>query len=118
MNSEKLKDRVKKFAHRCVKLASALPDTPLGRQIKVQLIKCSSSAAANYRAVCIAQSKPSFISKMSIVAEETDESCFWLQFILDEKLLAVKQVKSLLEEGEELTSIFLSSRITARKRSP
>jgi four helix bundle protein len=118
MNSDELKDRVKKFAHRCVKLALALLDTPLGRQIKLQLIRCSSSAAANYRAVCIAQSKPSFISKMSIVAEETDESCFWLQFILDEKLLAVKQVKSLLEEGEELTSIFLSSRITARKRSP
>jgi four helix bundle protein len=117
MDSNELKDRIKRFAHRCVKLASALPDAPLGRQIRAQLISSSTSAAANYRAACIAQSKPSFVSKISIVAEETDESCFWLQFIIDEKLLTVKQVKSLLEEGEQLTSIFLSSRITARKRS-
>ncbi|MFA5422956.1 MAG: four helix bundle protein [Phycisphaerae bacterium] len=117
MDSNELKERVKEFAHRCVKLATALPDTPLGRQIKVQLIRCSSSAAANYRAACIAQSKASFIAKMSIVAEETDESCSWLQFIVDEKLMTVKQIESLLEEGEELTRIFLSSRMTARKRN-
>ena len=115
MNSSGLKERVRKFAHRCVRLALTLPDTPLERQIKSQLIRCSSSAAANYRAACIAQSKPSFIAKLSVVAEETDESCFWLQFILDEELMTVKQVKSLLDEGEELTAIFLSSRITARK---
>jgi four helix bundle protein len=115
MDSDELKDRIKGYAHRCVKLAVALPDSPLGRHVRSQLLRCSTSAAANYRAVCIAQSRASFISKVSIVAEETDESCFWLQFIIDEKLLAGKQVKPLLEEGEELTRIFLSSRITARK---
>lgn len=114
MDSEELKRRTKKFAHRCVKLALALPDTALGRHIRSQLIRCSSSAAANYRAVCIAQSKASFIAKLSIVAEETDESYFWLQFIIDEKLLAVRKIQDLLKESEELTLIFLSSRMTAR----
>ena len=76
MNPDDLKDRIKDFAHRCVKLALALPKTTLGNHIKGQLIRCSTSAAANYRAVCIAQSKPDFISKLSIVIEETDESSF------------------------------------------
>ena len=87
MNSEKLKKRTKQFAHRCVKLATALPDTQIGHLIRGQLIRCSTSVASNYRAACLAQSKPSFISKLSIVLEETDESLFWLEFIIDEKLL-------------------------------
>jgi four helix bundle protein len=92
MNPDDLKDIVKDFAHRCVKLALALPQTALGKHIKGQLIRCSTSAAANYRAVCIAQSKPHFISKLSIVIEECDESSFWMEFIIDEKLLNKKSV--------------------------
>ena len=114
MDADELKNRTKKFAHRCVKLALALPKTVLGNHIKGQLIKCSTSAAANYRAVCIAQSKPNFISKLSIVIEETDEACFWMQFIIDERLLKKQRVSPLLQEGWELTSILVSSRKTAR----
>jgi four helix bundle protein len=114
MNPDELKDRMKNFAHRCVKLALALPQTALGKHIKGQLIRCSTSAASNYRAVCIAQSKPHFISKLSIVIEECDESCFWLEFIIDEKLLKKQRVLPLLQEGQELTSIHMSSRKTAR----
>jgi four helix bundle protein len=87
MDSEELRKRTKQFAHRCVKLAMALPKTALGDHIRKQLIKCSTSVASNYRAACIAQSRAGFVSKLSIVVEESDESCFWLEFIIDEKLL-------------------------------
>lgn len=116
MKSDELKDRSKRFAHRCIKLAMALPEAALGRHIRMQLIRCATSVAANYRATCLAQSKAAFISKMSIVIEEADESAFWLEFIIDEKLLKRKQVEPLLKEAEELTAIFISSRKTARKR--
>lgn len=43
MKNEELKNRTKEFAHRCVKLAMALPDTYLGNHIKGQLIRCSTS---------------------------------------------------------------------------
>jgi len=76
MNKQELKHRTKKFAHSCVKLALKLPNTYLGNHIKGQLIRCSTSVAANYRATCLAQSKASFISKISIVIEESDESEF------------------------------------------
>jgi len=116
MNSDDLKSRTKEFAHRCVKLSMALPETVLGRHIRGQLIRCSTSVASNYRVACIAQSKASFISKLSIVLEETDESHFWLEFIIDEKLLKKEMVEPLLKEADELTSIFVSSRKTARIR--
>ena len=70
--------------------------------------------ASNYRAACIAQSKASFISKISIVIEEADESYFWLEFIVDEQLLKIKLVEPLLMEAKELTAIFVASRKTAR----
>ena len=115
MKGDELKRRTKEFAHRCVKLAMALPNTPLGNHIRGQLIRCSTSVASNYRATCIAQSKASFISKLSIVIEEADESIFWLEFIIDENLLKKHLVEPLMKEAEELTAIFITSRKTARK---
>ncbi|MCX5635796.1 MAG: four helix bundle protein [Planctomycetota bacterium] len=117
MDKQQLKERTKQFAHRCIKLSLALPKSYLGDHIKGQLIRCSTSVAANYRAVCIAQSKASFISKLSIVIEEIDEACFWMEFIIDEQLLNERKIIPLLGEAKELTSIFISSRKTARKIS-
>ena len=117
MNRKDLTERTKKFAHRCVKLAMALPDTALGRHIQGQVIRCSTSVAANYRAACLSQSKPSFTAKLSIVLEEADETAFWLEFIIDENLLRVNVVKLLLQEAEELTAIFASSRKTASTKN-
>jgi len=115
MDSEALKIRTKRFAHRCVKLGAALPDSVLGKHIRGQLIRCTTSVASNYRATCIAQTKASFISKLSIVIEEADETSFWLEFIIDENLLKKERVTSLLKEANELTAIFIASRKTARK---
>jgi len=116
VNRQELMERIKQFAHRCVKLALALPENALGRHIRSQLIRCSTGAAANYRAACVAQSRAGFVAKLSIVIEETDESCFWLEFIVDEGLLPRKRVAPLLQEGKELTSIFIAARHTTRKQ--
>ena len=115
MNEEELKNRTKTFAHRCVKLALALSKTVLGNHIRGQLVRCSTSVAANYRAACVAQSKAGFISKLAIVIEEIDGACFWMEFIIDELLLKKVKVGPLLEEARELTAIFVASRKTARK---
>jgi len=114
---EKLKLRTKMFAHNCVKITEKLPNTYLANHIKNQLIRCSTSVAANYRATCIAQSKASFIAKISIVIEEVDESNFWLEFSLDEKLIQKEKMKFLLKESIELTAIFIASRKTASKNN-
>ena len=110
-----LVNRTKKFSHDCVKLALKLPNNYLGNHIKGQLIRSSTSVAANYCAARLGQSKASFISKISIVIEEADESEFWLEFIIDESLLTKDKVEAIKIEAHELTSIFISSRKTARK---
>ena len=117
MNREELTDRTKKFAHQCVKLAMALPETALGQHLHGQVIRCSTSVAANYCATCLSQSKASFVAKISIVLEEADESAFWLEFITDENLLKENLVKPLLREANEVTAIFASSRKTTSTKN-
>jgi four helix bundle protein len=106
-------DRTKRFAYACIDICSALPNNYLGNHVKGQLIRSATSVAANYRATCHAQSKPSFVAKISIVVEECDETEFWIQLIIDKDLINKDQVQSLLKEANELTSIFVVARRTA-----
>jgi len=115
LDKEELKQRAKIFAHRCIKLCTTLPKTILGGHISNQLIRSSTSVAANYRAVCTAQSRATFISKLAIVIEEIDESYFWIEFAADEKIVKKEKVVDLLQEAKELTAIFVASQNTARR---
>lgn len=113
MNKNDLKERTKIFARKCIELSLLLPNTYLGNHIKGQLIRSSTSVACNYRATCLAQSRASFISKISIVIEEADESEYWLEMIIDEKIIEIEKVALALKEAHELASIFIVSRKTA-----
>jgi len=116
--TEQLKARTKSFAKGCVKLLSSSEQK--GRlfwHIENQLIRCSTSVAANYRAACLAQSKASFVAKLSIVLEEVDESAFWLELLLEENLVEIEQAKKLYDEASELTKIFVASRKTLNNRT-
>lgn len=108
-------NRTKVFAHECVKLAINLPKSKLSYHIEGQLIRCSTSVAANYRAACLGQSKKAFIAKLGIVIEEADECIFWIEFLRDENLDNSDFSLKTLQEAKELTAIFIASRITASK---
>ena len=108
-----LKIRSNKFAHSCVKLALSLPRGVLEIHVQKQLIRSSTSVAANYRAASLAQSKRSFVSKLSIVIEEADECIFWIDFLVQEDILKSGSYEAVLQEAKELTSIFIASRKTA-----
>ena len=114
MNEDLLKNRTKDFAHRSVRLALSVPKSILGNHLAGQLIRCSTSVPANYRSACLAQSRASFIAKISIVLEEIDEAVFWLEFIKDEKLSKSELFPALIKEANELKAIFYTSRKTAR----
>ena len=98
------------------KTCSCITRNCTGKSFKKQLIRCATSVAANYRATLLAQTKVAFISKISIVIEEADESEFWLEFIMDEKLMERKKVLPLFNEAHELSSIFITTRKTAQRR--
>ena len=79
MDRDALKDRTKAFALRVMRLVDQLPRSVKGRCIADQLTRSASSVAANYRAACRARSKAEFVSKLSTVVEESDESMLWIE---------------------------------------
>ena len=118
MDENELKARTKQFGLRVINLVDALPKTTAGRAIGNQLVRSGTSVGANYRAACRSRSKAEFVAKIGIVAEESDESAFWLELIMDANLLKTELVSSLHREAEELTAIFTASGRTARMNNP
>ena len=113
MNEREMKQRTKRFALDVLGLISNLPRTTAGRIIANQLGRSGTSVGANYRAACRAKSKADFISKLGIVEEESDESCYWLELIVEGGLLPSDQIGSILKEANEITAIIVASRKTA-----
>jgi four helix bundle protein len=112
---ERLAARTKQFAIRIVRLFKSLPKNDEARIIGKQLLGAGTSVAANYRAVCRSRSKAEFISRMSVVVEEADETAFWLELLIGTSIIPEVRLRDLLTEANELLAIFAASLWTARQ---
>jgi len=129
MKNNDLNIRTKEFAKAVIRMANDLPNNRVGWTITDQIVRSSTSVAANYRAVSRAKSDKDFIYKMAIVIEEADDTHFWLDMV-DELNLINKEtqksnkaiqtndldIKNLIKEANELVAIFVSSTKTIKKR--
>ena len=115
MNSIELKKRTKDFALSIIRLLESLPPVKTSDVIGRQLLRSATSVGANYRAACRARSKAEFLSKISIVEEEADESLYWLELLQESHLLSDSVLQPFLKEADELTAIFTAASITAKK---
>lgn len=112
--ADDFKQRTKIFSLRILNLYKNLPKTPEAQIIGNQLFRAASSVAANYRAVCRARSDAEFISKLSIVVEEADETVYWLEMLVDGEIVTKDRLSDLLREANELLAIVSKSRKTAK----
>ncbi len=115
MDPVALKKRTKEFAIRVLRLVDSLQrgrsEDILGRQ----LVRAATSIGANYRAACKARSRADFISKITIVEEEADETQYWLELLIELGKSDQPEITALLEEAKELTAIFTASGKTAKR---
>lgn len=88
-----------------------------GSVIGRQLMRCGTPVAANYRAACRSRSNADFNAKLGIVEEETDESVFWMEMLIETGLVKPTLFAELLDEGNQLTAIWVTSINTARGRT-
>ena len=115
MTPDELKKRTKQFGLRVIQLVEDLPNTKTATTIGNQLLRCGTSVGANYRAACRGRSKAEFIAKLGIVEEEADESAYWLEMLVEAKVLRPDSATGLLAEADELTAIMATSRKTAKQ---
>lgn len=116
MNSEEMKLRLKQFAVNVAKLTTKLPDTLPNRIYKGQIVRSSSSAAANYRASQRAKSRADFINKRKIVKEELDETLFFLEMQEEFNKDCASEIKELYIEGEIILKIIVASIVSSRSK--
>lgn len=115
MNSEILKQRTKLYSISIGQLIVSLPYNVLNKNYSNQLVRCSSSVGANYRAACRAKSTADFINKLKIVEEELDETMFFLELLKEFNPDKVGLIQENWQEGNELLSIIVASIITLRR---
>ena len=106
--SKELEKRTKEFAIKIINLPSKLPNTAEGIVIRNQITKSGTSIGANYREANHARSKPDFKNKIKICESEASETQYWLEVIVEAKMMSWEQVKTDYEECSELLAIFTS----------
>jgi four helix bundle protein len=116
MTPQELKDRTKRFAVQVIRLCRELPTTLDACRCGSQLLDAGTAVAANYRAACRGRSRAEFAAKLGTVVEESDESLFWLELMVDSEIVSKDRVAWLLKEADELTAIFVASRNTTTAR--
>ena len=115
MSKAELLAHTKSFSLRILKLVDQLPRTTSGRAIGNQLVRSGTSIGANYRAACRSRSRAEFAAKLGVVAEEADETVYWLELVCDGNLIPANKLTELLREADELTAIFTAGRRTSSK---
>lgn len=115
MNSETLKHRTKAYSVSIAKLILRLPYNVMNKNYSNQLVRCSSSVGANYRAACRAKSTADFLNKLKIVEEELDETMFFLELLEEFNPNEKEFIRENWEEGNELLSIIVASIVTIRR---
>ena len=111
-----LEERLIDFAVRIIRMAESLPKTRVGNHISGQLVRCGTSPAPNYGEAQSAESRADFIHKMKVCLKELRETRVWLLIIVRAELIKpVSKLNSLIQETNELISIFVTSIRTAKK---
>jgi four helix bundle protein len=119
MTQEEMKARTKQFALRIIRLVQSLPTNLAADVIGKQLLRSGTSVGANYRSACRAKSTPDFINKLSIVEEEADESIYWMELLIEGKIVKANLLENLTDEANQILSIIVSAiRTSKEKRNP
>ena len=109
-----LESKSKAFALRIVKLYQYLREKKESVLSK-QLLRSGTSIGANIAEGKYAQSKDDFINKNSVALKEASETLYWLDLMIEAKLLdGLAAADSLRTDCEELIRILVSSIKTAK----
>lgn len=112
-----VKEKSFRFAVRVVKLCEFLRSTKNEHIITKQLLRCGTSIGANIAESRYAQSRPDFVSKLSIAMKEAAETDYWLRLLYETKYLTQRQFASLINDCDELEKLLASIIKTTKTNS-
>lgn len=109
MDEKIFKSRTKKLAVAIIKQVDKLPRSLATDVIGKQLVRSGTSIGANYRAACRAKSTADMINKMKIVEEESDETGYWLELLVEAEIIPQNQIAGVYKETDEILAMTVAS---------
>jgi four helix bundle protein len=103
-----LRLRTKTFALRVIRLFGALPKTIEAQVLGKQVLRSGTSVGANYREAHRGRSKAEFIAKAGDCLREIEETAYWLELLVESKIVSPEKLASLQQETDELIAIFVT----------
>src|SRR5688500_2302555 len=117
MASLDLRVRTRDFAIRVISLCTSLPHTDEARVIGRQLLRCGTAPGAHCREATRARSNAEMISKIETALQELDESLYWMELLVETKIVAMERLEPLMKECDELIAMAVTAvRTIKRKR--
>jgi len=112
---KEIEDRLIRFSGDVYRLSNNLDSTFASIHLSKQIIRSSTSVALNYGESQAAESKRDFIHKYRLILKELRESHINLQIMKEIGVCKkIKELEYLLDEGNQLISIFYVAIKTAR----
>ncbi len=96
------------FAIRTVRLYKFLCEEKKEYILSKQLLRAGTSIGANVTESQQAQSKPDFVSKISIALKEASETKYWIKLLGATEYLSENQTKSILDDCVEIEKILVT----------
>ena len=114
---EMMRQRTRRFASLIIRFYCTLPKNRMECQVTgKQLLRSGTSVAANYREASRARSNAEFVSKIELCVQEADETTLWLELLRDDCGIVSEQLLELLDESNQLISIFVTMSKNVKKR--
>ena len=99
-----------------LRVCDRLPRKPGSDAIARQLVRSATSIGANYRASCRAKSLRDILYKLGVVEEETDETLYWLDLLMQGGYADATLVAPIRDEVDQILAMTVASRRTLRAR--
>ncbi|MFN8251074.1 MAG: four helix bundle protein [Ferruginibacter sp.] len=117
ITKQQITSRLKELAVKTGRICLVLPYNVVNKVYTNQIVRCSSSSSANYRAACRGKSKADFINKLRIVEEELDETMHFYELLAEFNEPFKNELRELYKEANELLSIIVASINTSLKNN-
>jgi four helix bundle protein len=117
MDEKEFKRRTRAVGLRVIKVVESLPNSRTADVIGRQLLRSGTGIGANYRAACRGVSAADVISKLGDVEEEADETLYWMELLLDARIVSEKKLGDLMKEVDEILAMTVASILTMRQKN-
>lgn len=100
-----LKNRTEAFAVRIVSLHNSLREKNSAQVIAIQVLKSGTSVGAHCAEASRAKSRADFLNKIVGASQELEETLYWMDLLVEAKLIKESRLELLRKEADELMAI-------------